>query len=99
MAFLFKKIAKGERVDTSKLDKLEIRDWLRKKAMEAKKASFKNTHEENTDPFKRLQNLSENSIGKMYTFMYDPKTKEELPYYDIFPLIFPIEYYSDSMLG
>ena len=28
-------------------------------------------------------------IGHMYMFMYDPKTKGTLPYYDSFPLIFP----------
>lgn len=26
-------------------------------------------------------------LGKMYMFIYDPKTKKELPYYDRFPLI------------
>ena len=31
--------------------------------------------------------------------MYDAKTKDKLPYWDMFPLIFPIEYYGDSMLG
>ncbi|AMQ65969.1 DNA end protector protein [Stenotrophomonas phage vB_SmaS-DLP_6] len=29
-------------------------------------------------------------IGHMYMFMYDPKTKASLPFYDRFPLIFPI---------
>ena len=38
-------------------------------------------------------------IGKMYLFSYDPKTKEKLPYYDKFPLIFPIESYNDGFLG
>jgi hypothetical protein len=26
----------------------------------------------------------------MYHFFYDPKTKEQLPYYDVFPLIFMV---------
>ncbi len=30
-------------------------------------------------------------VGQMYMFKYDPKGKETLPYYDIFPLIFPFE--------
>jgi hypothetical protein len=38
-------------------------------------------------------------IGKMYFFAYDPKTKEKLPVYDKFPLVFPIERYSDGFLG
>jgi len=29
--------------------------------------------------------------GRMYMFKYDPKLKQKLPYYDTFPLIFPIE--------
>lgn len=31
-------------------------------------------------------------IGKLYFFSYDPKTKDKLPIYDRFPLVFPIEY-------
>ena len=29
-------------------------------------------------------------MGNMYLFAYDPKHKDTLPYYDRFPLIFPI---------
>ena len=28
--------------------------------------------------------------GNLYMYVYDPKTKEELPYYDRFPLVFQI---------
>lgn len=38
-------------------------------------------------------------IGKMLLFNYDPKHKETLPYYDTYPLVFPIELYSDGFLG
>lgn len=38
-------------------------------------------------------------IGKMYLFKYDPKMKKTLPIYDIYPLVFPIEPYSDGFLG
>ena len=38
-------------------------------------------------------------IGRMYMFNYNPKTKEKLPYYDRFPLVIPIEPYSDGFLG
>lgn len=37
--------------------------------------------------------------GRMYHFWYDPKWKKVLPYYDKFPLIFPIEFYKDGFLG
>lgn len=38
-------------------------------------------------------------FGEMYTFAYDPKHKETLPYYDRFPLIFPINKAKDGFLG
>tara|TARA_Y100001951_G_C11213391_1_gene224323 strand:- start:213 stop:773 length:561 start_codon:yes stop_codon:yes gene_type:complete len=45
-------------------------------------------------------NLTPNAqIGRMYMFNYNPKTKEKLPYYDRFPLVIPIEPYSDGFLG
>lgn len=40
-----------------------------------------------------------NSIGTMYFFWYDAKHKDTLPYWDRFPLIFPIETYGDGFLG
>jgi hypothetical protein len=34
--------------------------------------------------------LKDNIIpGRMYMFVYDPKYKKTLPYYDVFPLVFP----------
>lgn len=47
----------------------------------------------------RVVTPREIKIGQMYLFIYDPKLKDVLPYYDTFPLIFPIEIYSDSILG
>lgn len=38
-------------------------------------------------------------IGRFYLFNYDPKTKEDLPYYDRFPLTIPIAMYGDGFLG
>mgnify|MGYP006278756025 CR=1 FL=1 len=38
-------------------------------------------------------------IGKMYLFNYDPKGKNTLPIYDRFPLVIPMNLYSDGFLG
>ena len=43
--------------------------------------------------------VTKNVLGRMYFYSYDPKWKTELPYYDTFPLVFPIERYSDGFLG
>jgi|LakMenE01Jun11ns_1017448.scaffolds.fasta_scaffold9364890_1 hypothetical protein len=37
--------------------------------------------------------------GRMYHFFYDPKTKEKLPYYDVFPLIFMVGKAEDGFYG
>ena len=37
--------------------------------------------------------------GRLNMFFYDPKFKKTLPYYDAFPLVLPLEIYSDGFLG
>jgi len=37
--------------------------------------------------------------GGLFFFYYDPKLKEELPYYDRFPLVLMLERYEDGFLG
>ena len=38
-------------------------------------------------------------IGRLNMFVYDPKYKNKLPYYDTFPLVLPIERYDNGFLG
>lgn len=38
--------------------------------------------------------------GKLYMFYYDPKYKDDLPYYDTFPLVFPYAFTpQDGIMG
>ena len=37
--------------------------------------------------------------GKLNMFFYNPNFKKQLPYYDTFPLVLPLETYSDGFLG
>ena len=37
--------------------------------------------------------------GRLNMFIYDPKLKKTLPYYDTFPLVLPLERYPDGFLG
>jgi hypothetical protein len=64
---------------------------------------LKNTDEKtilNQAPAKsELTKLTYSSVGKMYSFVYDPKLKQELPYYDTFPLIFVVKFEKDGFLG
>ena len=42
---------------------------------------------------------SKPTFGILNMFVYDPKLKEKLPYYDTFPLVLPIEEYKNGFLG
>jgi hypothetical protein len=39
------------------------------------------------------------TFGLLNMFVYSPKLKDKLPYYDTFPLVLPIETYSNGFLG
>ena len=66
--------------------------WYRNKIKEFGKPSATNLIRDgkrNSKPF----------YGKLNMFFYDPKHKKTLPYYDTFPLVLPLETYSDGFLG
>lgn len=62
--------------------------------------SFKNIVE-------KIKKVSEDSsvqsskpkIGQLYTYLYNPKTKDKLPYYDIVPLVIPVQYTNNGFYG
>ncbi|WJE88055.1 DNA end protector [Phage C48C1] len=60
----------------------ESREWFRKKV-----SSLKNINREALMKEDPLKQTTEEIIGSMYMFSYDPKHKETLPYYDTFPLV------------
>ena len=70
----------------------EARSWLLSKV-----STLRPTKGDLMRDRERLKNTS--IIGRMYFYYYDPKTKDSLPYYDRFPLVIPIERYSDGFLG
>lgn len=68
------------------------RNWIREKAKLLKPSA--------SAMMRDNERLKEKSmIGRMYFYFYDPKTKDSMPYYDRFPLVIPIERYSDGFLG
>lgn len=70
----------------------KARAWLR-----AKIPTLRPTRQALLADRERLKNRP--LIGRMYFYFYDPKTKDKLQYYDRFPLVLPIEQYSDGFLG
>ena len=51
------------------------------------------------NPMRIFEKSGSPTIGEMYMFSYDPKYKDVLPYYDMYPLVIPIEMYADGFLG
>jgi|TARA_B110000263_G_C15310432_1_gene512801 hypothetical protein len=39
------------------------------------------------------------SAGRLNMYFYDPKTKKKLPYYDIFPLVLPVDTFTGGFVG
>lgn len=70
------------------------RTWFRQKAKELGKVSESEILRGDKT---RLKNRT--AIGKMYFFIYDAKHKKTLPYYDNFPLIFPVSKTPDGFTG
>lgn len=79
------------------------REWYRNQAKEVTRTQRNRTQgdkiirEMRQDKDRRQD--SRFIMGNMYLFAYDPKHKDTLPYYDRFPLIFPINKAKGGFLG
>ena len=72
------------------------RDWYRSAAGKLMSNISPGVFEKRTDEARKVSSME---FGYMYAFKYDPKTKNDQPYYDTFPLIFPVRMDSDGFLG
>jgi len=100
MAYIFQNIAAGRPQNIGDNARTEsARRWFRDAASRVTERVDPEDLMKGADPFSTFQMLSVRSIGKMYCFLYDAKHKNTLPYWDRFPLVFPIEFYGDSFLG
>jgi len=72
------------------------REWYRSAAGKLTGNISPSVFEKRTDEARKVSSME---FGYMYAFKYDPKHKADLPYYDTFPLIFPVKMESDGFLG
>lgn len=72
----------------------ESREWFQKKASNLR--SIKRAELMKEEP---LRTRSKQIIGSMQMFMYDPKHKDKLPYYDAFPLVIVLGPAQGGFLG
>lgn len=98
--YTFQRIAQGKppQFDLGGPRQQEARVWFRERAKEVTNVDAVRFIAR-ADQKRRQAYIAPTDIGKMYTFWYDAKLKDELPFWDRLPLIFPIEIYKDGFLG
>ncbi|RPH07849.1 MAG: hypothetical protein CBD54_002480 [Alphaproteobacteria bacterium TMED194] len=99
MATIFTDIlAKGIRQGQVPARTTAAREWYRNQARTGRTSAeevISGTKKSNT----RATVSNESHIGQMLLFEYDAKHKDTLPYYDRFPLIFPINIVKGGFMG
>jgi hypothetical protein len=86
VAYVFDRVLqKGMQAGVTPSVKRESRDWFRQ---QTKNLSVSSQRMVRSD---RSRLTDKPLLGRMYLFQYDPKGKKTLPYYDRFPLVFPID--------
>lgn len=71
----------------------KAREWIKNKVKDLSGLRSSTLMRDN----KRKQSTFD--LGGMYFFVYNPKLRNDLSFYDLFPLVIPIEMYSDGFLG
>jgi len=94
---VYKELLEQSRVQT--LDTAaKSRDWFRQKSQNINKTSISPIV--TIDDRKHVTGIrSLREIGSLFLFNYNPKTKETLPYYDTFPIVFPFNITKTGFLG
>lgn len=71
-------------------------EWFRQKASEVKGVNVNRMMEDTKS--RLFARGGGEDVGSLLCFFYDPKGKEKLPYWDNFPLSFPMSFDGDSFL-
>lgn len=96
--YIFQLLAKnGRAAGVGAKDITAARDWYRKSARKIAEVNVNTLHSSNQS--RLFSRFGPEDIGTMIMFFYDAKLKDVLPYWDQFPLIYPIEIYDDGFLG
>ena len=91
MASLFRDIVGSapEELESRTLDSLQ---WFQRNVRDIRRTP--------SSIIKENQNfVTRFELGKMYMYMYDPKGKNKLPYYDYFPITICLKRYASGFMG
>lgn len=76
----------------------QSKNWFRTRALQVAKQQASPIIVTQHRP-KSGQITSQSMIGKLFMYMYSPKHKMNLPYYDAYPIVFPFKILKDGFLG
>lgn len=93
----FEGIFKSGRIKGFKAGEVMVRDYFIDKALSTRLSRSPKAIIESGPA--RAHSVVKPTPGKMLMYQYDAKHKDTLPYWDMFPVMFPIELYNDSFLG
>lgn len=98
--YLFQQLKNAAKNQDFKGDTRAAQEWFRNEAQNIGKTSVSKVMD-TAGAFKLFPNIDQNDsgLGKLYMFVYDAKWKAKMPFYDAFPLVFPIQFDSGGMLG
>lgn len=101
MVAVFQKVLESGRNKKGLITPEQVRKWYRNEAGKIRQFTtggiIRDGARENRENVK--DKMTVDSIGRLFLYQYDPKTKETLPYYDIFPLVFPFALDKDGFKG
>ena len=72
------------------------RSWFTQQATLLSKQKIEPNRLIRSEPSKNVMRIVP---GELYMFQYDPKLKDTLPYWDMFPLVFPFRRLKDGFIG
>ena len=78
----------------------ESLNWLLKRIQDLRNpVSLARPLTKETHRYTRPSDRQKFLMGGLYYFYYDPKTKDDLPYYDRFPLVMPLKRDPEGFIG
>lgn len=93
----FESVFRSGKIKGFKAGEVVVRDFFRDKALSTKLTKSPSKIMESRGAMANA--VAKPTPGKMLMYQYDAKHKDTLPYWDRFPVIFPINMYKDGWLG
>lgn len=87
-------LAKGVRSGQIPARTKESRQWYRDTARSTTAVTPSKLYRQSADAY-----VGRITVGRLYCFFYDAKTKDKLPYWDRFPMVFPFAEAEGGFLG